>query len=155
MNHRFTVVVAGTLVLILIVGITAHALDSRPSAKTTISTTTTPHSLTLAPVGIYRGQPFLASHGYVTGSTTIGSLPANDGYTFVYACAAPGSIHISVTDAMSVSERCTGRAITVVSWSHVPSARQVRVSTTSAQWRVAFYLTNNPVPLPIADETNV
>lgn len=154
MSHRFTYALSGTL--ILIVGVGVFLLNSRsPAHKNESTTTTAPVHLTLEPVGIYSGKPVVASQGHAVASETLGSLPANNGYTIAYDCSAPGSMHVSISNTMGVSTRCSGRAQTVVWWSNVPSPRSARVSTTSSHWRVAIYRTKNPVRLPNDEVTNI
>jgi hypothetical protein len=157
MSHRFAYALGSTLALILIVGLGVFSLNSRSSAHKNEATTatTTPELVTLAPVGIYSGKPFVASQGHAVDSETLGSLPANNGFTLVYACSARGSLHVSISKTMSVSMPCSGRAVNDIWWSHVSSVQSVRVSTTSSLWRVAIYLTKTPVPLPDYDVTNI
>jgi hypothetical protein len=157
-SHRFTYAFGSTLVLVLIVGVGVFSLNSRsPTHKNESTTTSTPAHLTLDPVGIFSGKPVIASQGHAVGSETetLGSLPANNGYTFVYDCSAPGSLQVSIRNTMSVSMRCTGRAQSFISWSNVPLAQSVRVSATSSLWRVAIYLTKYPVLLPNYEVTNI
>jgi hypothetical protein len=157
MSHRFTYALGSTLVLVLIVGVGFFSLNSRSPAQKSESTTTTsmPVHLTLAPVGIWSGKSVIASQGHAVGSVTLGTLPANNGYTLVYDCSAPGSLRVSIPNTMSVSMRCDGRAVSMISWSNVPSAHPVRVSATSSLWRIAIYLTKTPVPLPNYEMTNI
>jgi hypothetical protein len=157
MSHRFTYALGSTFVLVLIVGVGLFSLNSRspaPKNESTTTTTTRVH-LTLDPVGIYSGKPVIASQGHAVGSETLGSLPANNGYTLVYDCSAQGSLRVSIPNTMSVTMRCNGRATGFTSWSHVPSAQFVRVSSTSSLWRVAIYLTKTPVQLPNYEVTNI
>ena len=157
MSHRFTYALGSALVLVLIVGVGVFSLNSRSPAdkNKTTTTTTTPVHLTLAPVGIFGGKPVIASQGHAVGSETLGSLPANNGYTLVYDCLSPGSLRVSIPNTISVSMRCDGRAKGFTSWSNVPSAQFVRVSTTSSLWRIALYLTKTPVQLPNYEVTNI
>jgi hypothetical protein len=111
--------------------------------------------LTLAPIGIYSGKPVIASQGHAVGNETLGSIHANNGFTLVYACSAPGSLHISISKTMSVSMQCDGRAVSDIWWSSVLSAQSLRVSASSSLWRVAIYLTKNPASLPNYEVTKI
>jgi hypothetical protein len=155
MTNRSKQALKGAAVLILLVGAALLLLAnlSTPPREPPLKKVTVPS--TLAPVGIWQGAPRFAVQGTFVGSETLGTLPANDGFTIVSDCKAPGSLDVIIRNVMSVSGKCNGKATSDISWSVIKTAEVVRVSSTSTLWRVAIYHGHNPVPLRDDQWTNI
>jgi hypothetical protein len=155
MSSRFNQALKSVVILVLIVGagllvVNSHSPTQKkqpPSKKVTVPTT-------LAPVGIWKGKPIVATQGTFSGSEELGTLPANSGFTLVMACSPPGTLRVSVGGVLSSGGPCNGKATSLMSWSIMKTARIVRVSATSSLWRVAIYPTKQPQPIPTFEWTN-
>ncbi|MGB8197702.1 MAG: hypothetical protein WCF25_11925 [Acidimicrobiales bacterium] len=142
-------------VVILLVGAGLLVVNSHsPTRKNARLAKVVTVPTTLAPVGIWQGRPVMATQGTFSGTEILGTLPANSGFTITMACSPPGTLRVSVAGVVSSGGRCNGKAASLISWSVVTTPRLVRVSATSALWRVAIFPSKQPQPLAEIDWTN-